>query len=360
MRINLEREDIDRLNHSLPIRPHRVKFQLTNACNARCQQCNLYKIKPQMLSANAIDSTLEMLGRMDCREVDFTGGEPTLHPGLISFFEKANQLGFKIKMNSNGYLVDTVLAETITRLGLREFAISIDSHNPIKHNQQRRLDDSWQKAIAAIQNIDRFRNLYQTGTRIVLYSIIDNRNYLDTPRVLDLKEIANFDEINFIPIKNPENHAQFLSEQQLGEFYQEVRPALLERYKKYKLKGIFRTIDDPFEVLSSAAQSDTSGGLYTEAIYNRIACRVPSFYAYVVSDGSVVPCCVAPHHLEPGYIMGNINETPFDIIWNSERFNSFRKSLLKPSYLICKCCSGHHTAFNIDIDNQLSKSHGNS
>jgi hypothetical protein len=47
-----------------------------------------------------------------------------------------------------------------------------------------------------------------------LYSIIDRDNYEDTPKVLDLKKVANYDEINFIPIKNAENSDKFLTEEE--------------------------------------------------------------------------------------------------------------------------------------------------
>lgn len=353
MKLTLTEEEIEKLKVNKGVRPHRVKFQITNSCNCRCKHCNLYLIKPDVLKTEVILRTLNELAKLDCREVDFTGGEPTLHKDLVKFIELATNLGMKVKMNSNGYLINEKLAESLVKAGLKEFAISIDSHNPDDHNIRRNLKDSWQKAIAAIQNIDKYRKKYKTQTEIVLYSIITNKNYLDTTKVLDLKKIANFDEINFIPIKNIENKDDFLLKKQIDEFYKIVKPKLLKKYEKYHLKGIFRTVDDPFEIISSNLKANSTTGLYTKEIYKNNPCFITNFYAYIISDGTVVPCCVAPHHLKPEYLMGNINTDTFYNIWNSDKYNSLRKTLLKPCFSICDCCSGHHTDFNRDIYKQI-------
>ncbi len=354
MQIELGRTDIETVKSGGAVRPHRVKFQLTDACNARCLRCNVYNTRRDYLNGEVVRDTLEAIKEMGGQEVDFTGGEPTLHRQFGKLFEDANRLGLGVKVNTNGYLVDERLAKKMVRCGLREFAISIDSHEPGRHNAVRRLRDGWERAIKAVQYVDKYRRELGTNTNIVIYSIIDRYNYQDTPKMLGLKRVADFDEINFIPVKNAENKEGFLTPRELDDFYTRVRPVLLEEYAALGLKGIFRTVNDPFEILSSGSESHPQDGLYTEEIYKRISCVVPDFYAYIVSDGSVVPCCVAPHHLAPELIMGNVNTQGFKEVWDSDRFQQLRKELLKPHLEICKCCSGHHTAFNIDISRQVT------
>ncbi len=356
MKIKLSIQDIRKVRNNEAVRPHRVKFQLTNGCNARCLHCNLYLIKPDVLKSEIVLKTLKIIKSMGCREVDFTGGEPTLHPDFLKFVKYSNTLGLTVKINSNGYLIDNYCAERLVSYGIREVAISIDSHCPEKHNQRRRLDDGWERAMGAIQNLDKYKKKYNSKAKIVVYSIINKNNYIDTPKILDLKKVANYDEINFIPIKNKENKKDFLSRGELKDFYDRVRPILLKKYSKYGFTGIYRTVSDPFELERHGNNflSATTGGLYTKKIYQNISCVVPCFYAYIISDGSVTPCCVAPHHLHKDLIMGNINKSDFDSIWNSKRFVGFRKKLRKPSFSICSCCSGHHTDFNIDVHGQIA------
>jgi len=55
-------------------------------------------------------------------------------------------------------------------------------------------------------------------------------------------------------------------------------------------------------------------------------------------DGKVVPCCFDK---DADHSMGDLNEQSFDEIWKGERFNEFRKKILKnrKSVEICRNCS---------------------
>jgi len=353
--IKLTNKEIKRLRVMRPIRPYRVKIQLTNACNARCRHCNVYKLFPKFLSTHIVEKLIISVQRMGCEEIDFTGGEPTLHPDFLNLFKRAKEAGLKVKINTNGYLINEFLAKEMVKLGLRELAISIDSHIPKVHNSIRGLKNGWQRVIRAISLVDKYRKIFNKDNIITVYSIIHKNNYRDTPKILDLKKIVNFDEINFIPIKNSENRLLFFSKNEIEDFYSTIRPLLLRKYKELGFTGIYRTINDPFEILFSSSYSGISDGKYTEKIYRNISCFVPNFYAYIMCDGSVVPCCVAPHRFKKRYIIGNIYRNSFDKIWNSKRFNLFRKSLKRPPYEMCKTCSGHHTEFNIKINKIINE-----
>ena len=353
MKVKLTKEEIQKLRENRGVRPHRVKFQITNACNARCKHCNLYLIKPDVLSKEVVLKTLKDLAELGCKDVDFTGGEPTTHPDFIEFIKTATDYGFNAKANTNGFLLTEKLAEGMIKAGLKELAISIDSHSADEHDKRRCLPGGWQNAINGINYIDKFRKEYGTSTKVILYSILSNKSYRHAPDIINLKQIANFDEINFIPIKDAENKDDFLSKEQIEDYYQNIKPILVEKYNHYKFTGIFRTIDDPFGVIASKTEDKSTSAKYTEEIYKNLPCYITNFYAYIISDGSVVQCCVAPHHLKPEYVMGNINEQSFKEIWKSDRYNQLRKLLLKPCFEICKCCSGHHTAFNLDVHQQM-------
>jgi MoaA/NifB/PqqE/SkfB family radical SAM enzyme len=355
MKIKLSSEDLKKLKKNRGVRPHRVKFQITNACNARCKHCNLYLIKPDVLPRTTVLNTLSDLAELGCKEVDFTGGEPTTHPDFIEFIQTATNYGFSVKANTNGFLLNEKLADGMVKAGLKELAISIDSHNAEEHDKRRCLPGGWQRAIDGINFIDKYRKKYSTKTKIILYSILSNKNYKHAPEIIDLKKIANFDEINFIPIKDIENKGDFLSKEQIEDYYRNIKPTLVKKFHDYGFTGIFRTVDDPFGVIASKTEDRSTLAQYTEEIYKNLPCFISNFYAYVISDGSVVQCCVAPHHLTPEFIMGNINQQSFKEIWNSDRYNNLRQILLNPRFEICKCCSGHHTAFNLDINQQIEE-----
>jgi MoaA/NifB/PqqE/SkfB family radical SAM enzyme len=118
--IKLTNREIRQLKHFHAIRPYRIKIQLTNACNARCAHCNLYKLPPRTLHTSIAKELLTSAKEMGCEEIDFTGGEPTLHPDFLDLFKIAKKLELKVKINTNGYVINEILAKEIYRLGIRE------------------------------------------------------------------------------------------------------------------------------------------------------------------------------------------------------------------------------------------------
>jgi pyruvate formate lyase activating enzyme len=76
-------------------------------CNFRCPYCHnpslvLNQIDPEntLTMAEAMDFLLERQGFLD--GVVITGGEPTLQPELLSVCKQIKQLGYPIKLDTNG------------------------------------------------------------------------------------------------------------------------------------------------------------------------------------------------------------------------------------------------------------------
>ena len=78
----------------------------TQGCNFRCPYChNPELVEPKLFSQpipeDEIFSFLEKRkGKLEA--VEITGGEPTLQPDLIEFTEKIKDMGFLVKLDSNG------------------------------------------------------------------------------------------------------------------------------------------------------------------------------------------------------------------------------------------------------------------
>lgn len=78
----------------------------TQGCNFRCPYChNPELVKPEMFGESLneeefFDFLKERMGKLDA--VSITGGEPTLQYDLIEFIKKIRDLGFLIKLDTNG------------------------------------------------------------------------------------------------------------------------------------------------------------------------------------------------------------------------------------------------------------------
>ena len=63
-------------------------------------------------------------------------------------------------------------------------------------------------------------------------------------------------------------------------------------------------------------------------------CSHAASYVKVDLDGTVYPCCRSPRELQ----MGNINEQPFDEIWNGARYRELRRRMQTGD--LPECCKG--------------------
>ena len=75
-------------------------------CDFRCPFCHNYELadgtaKPVMEEEELLEFLKKRKGLLD--GVAFTGGEPCLHPGLPDLFRRIRDMGFGIKLDTNGY-----------------------------------------------------------------------------------------------------------------------------------------------------------------------------------------------------------------------------------------------------------------
>ena len=91
----------------------------TGGCNLRCPFChNAGLVRTPLAEANRTDEVLEYLqkrrGILD--GVCITGGEPLLQPDLADFLRKIKDMGYAIKLDTNGSLPDRLAALLVSGL----------------------------------------------------------------------------------------------------------------------------------------------------------------------------------------------------------------------------------------------------
>ncbi len=85
--------------------PHKLSFVIfTSLCNYDCFYCHNRDIIKENVSKYSESEVLDLLKKkIDLIEaVVITGGEPTLQNGLITFIKKVKDMGFYVKLDSNG------------------------------------------------------------------------------------------------------------------------------------------------------------------------------------------------------------------------------------------------------------------
>ena len=105
----------------------RIYLEITNVCNLDCSFCHKTKRGKKLISSEEFDILLEKIEGKSKHLFFHVMGEPTLHPLLPTFIEKAHKKGFLTAVTTNGSLL-TQKGEALLSTPL--YKISISLHAP--------------------------------------------------------------------------------------------------------------------------------------------------------------------------------------------------------------------------------------
>jgi radical SAM protein with 4Fe4S-binding SPASM domain len=127
-------------------------LELSGTCNERCVHCyaSASPTKRQRLSDIQCKTILDDALSLGFKSVQFTGGEPLLHPALTSLLAYARNLGFQdIEIYTNATLLYGNRLEKLLPYK-PNIAVSVYSHQPEIHDAMTRLPGSFERTIAGI------------------------------------------------------------------------------------------------------------------------------------------------------------------------------------------------------------------
>lgn len=98
-------------------------IEVTQNCNLRCPTCFTDSPSGGSLTLRQVESILDnfVASEGDPEVVQFSGGEPTVHPGILSMLEAAKEKGIKyVMLNTNGVRIarEPEFAHKLSRIGV--------------------------------------------------------------------------------------------------------------------------------------------------------------------------------------------------------------------------------------------------
>lgn len=117
------------------MKPVLCNYYVTYRCNAKCGFCDIWEQPSPTVAPDDVRRNLDDLGRLGVRIVDFTGGEPLLHPQLPDLLAMAQERGLLTTVTSNGLLYPKRARDLAGKVDLLHF--SIDSSVPAEHDASR-------------------------------------------------------------------------------------------------------------------------------------------------------------------------------------------------------------------------------
>ncbi len=149
-----------------------VLLELTYACNLDCSFCyNDLSLDGTPLSLAQYEQLLADLAAMNVLNVTLSGGEPLAHPGFFRIGGIARELGFVVRIKTNGHAVNRARAQRI-RDEIDPFMVEVSLHGTTAsvHDRQTRVAGSFDRLI---RNIGGMRS---AGLRVKVNSTLTRWN----------------------------------------------------------------------------------------------------------------------------------------------------------------------------------------
>jgi len=154
--------------------PVLAQIDLTNRCNMRCPICFANAgvtgqvFEPDYREVVRQLRVLRELRPTPCTAIQFTGGEPTIHPDFLRIISTARDMGFShIQIATNGLkLADEEFARQAFDAGLHTLYLQFDGVGEEPHRQTRNFPGIWEKKLAVLESCR------STGMKICLVPTI--------------------------------------------------------------------------------------------------------------------------------------------------------------------------------------------
>ena len=289
--------------------PISVSIEPTTSCNLRCPECpsglRSFTRATGMLDKDFFRKSIDELHRELLYLIFYFQGEPYVNPAFLEMVNYAHQKKIYTATSTNAHYLTDAAARKTVESGLDRLIISIDGSTQEVYEQYR-VGGNLEKVIEGASNIVKWKRELKSKTPFVVFQFLvvkPNEHQID--EVIKLGKEIGVDDV-------------WLKTAQVYEYENgnELIPTL-DQYSRYKKRS-----DGTYEIKNKL--SNHCWKLWHSCV--------------ITWDGAVVPCCFdkdAQHQL------GQLQQTSFKQLWKGEKYQQFRRSILKSrkEIDICANCS---------------------
>lgn len=277
--------------------PVSMEIEPTTSCNLRCPQCpsglREFTRNTGMLNLPLYKKIIDEVHEDLVWLILYFQGEPFLNREFLEFVKYAASKNIYTATSSNAHYFTDDLAKATVESGLDRLIISIDGTTQDTYGKYR-IGGNLEKVIAGTERLLYWKKKLNKRTPHIIWQFIAFKH--NEHQIPEIKKLAKTIGVDELGIKT----AQIYDYQTSDNFIPENKD--LSRYEK---------MDD---------------GTYR--IKNKLLNQCWRMWrgSVITWDGLVVPCCFDK---DATHRMGNVQEDSFSTVWRSERYQKFRRAILK-------------------------------
>lgn len=274
-----------------------ISWNTTKACNLKCEHCyrDAGLKDPQELNTIEGKDLLSEIAKSGFKIVILSGGEPLMRKDIFELISFAKNQGLRPVLGSNGTLITADIARRLKECGLSRAGISLDSIDPLIHDDFRKHNGAWQATVDAM-NICK-----KEGLDFQVHTTVTKRNWREITKITDFVEGlgAKAHHIFFLV---PSGRGKEISD--VFIYSEEIRQVLKEILNKQKqTKMELKPVCAPqFVPLAREMGLD---------LRFQKGCLAGISYCCILPNGDVHPCPYLP------LLAGNVRQTKFSELWKS-------------------------------------------
>jgi MoaA/NifB/PqqE/SkfB family radical SAM enzyme len=311
------------------IAPITIDMALTRACNYKCDYCYgvLQENPRSALTREILFNFLDDAAEIGVKGISLVSdGESTLSPHFADFIEKGHANGLSMAVGTNGYLLDEEKLERILpRLTYLRFNLSAAEAR--RYSEIHGVPESFFQVVCKnIANAVRIKHEKKLDVTIGMQMVL-KPEYAD--QILPLACLGQELQPDYLVIKH-------CSDDESG--------SLNVDYSRYK--GLFDTLTEA-EKLSTAdyVVSVKWSKIGAEGKRTYAQCYGPPFILQMSGSGLVAPCGMLFGTRYSHYWIGNIAQTRFKELWQSDKYWAVMNEIASPAFdahTMCGCLCLQH------------------
>lgn len=298
-----------------------LEIIITSKCNERCIHCyipNQEKDVATILDKEKIKDVVRQFREMNGTKINFSGGEPLLHPDILEMLEYCTQQNLKVSLNSNMLMLTEEMVKKLKSLHLFYIQVSLYSMNPEVHDTITSRRGSFDRTCRSIEL------LVKNDINVILSCPVMKENCDSVSAIQAYAEKLGID-CYFDPIMMAQSNGNSNN----------LRNCLTAEETKRVIKQMIK--GNPV-FMDAIRQAPSHKELMNLKFAHRwSSCQIMSSSLCLDADGTLYPC--------PGWNsmkLGNIKQTSLWQVWTSSQQAKMLRAINQYEFPKCKTCTLHN------------------